>query len=42
MELKLEELICEIKMYKSDKNMIESFKSAEQSCILKKREQTKN
>ena len=28
MELKLEELICEIKMYKDDKNMNEIFKKA--------------
>ena len=38
MELRLEELLSEIKYYKSDKKMIITFKEAEQKCILKKRE----
>ena len=41
MELKLEELIAEIKLFKSDKKMNESFKNAENKCNTIKREETK-
>jgi hypothetical protein len=33
MELKLEELIAEIKFYKADKKMSTTFKDAEHKCI---------
>jgi len=38
MEIKLEDLISEIKFYKKDKKMSQTFKEAEHSCILKKRD----
>ena len=38
MEMKLEDLISEIKFYKSDKKMETTFKEAEHKCIKKKKE----
>lgn len=38
MELRLEELIAEIKMYKADKNKLNVFKDAEKDCIKNKRD----